>query len=161
MITIPCARRARIPGACGRAQSGSSRELGSALETLSFHHLRVLASLMMPPARLYFWPEHGGLEVDLILEDGRQVLGIEVKLSTQVGYGDAAPLRPACQRIDRADRPHALIKPRQYHAPFYPLRTPYLGTGDLRAATPGPHPRASSGPGERLSKGGSAPYPGR
>ena len=71
----------------------SSRELGAALETLIFHHLRVLANLMMPPARLYFWREHGGLEVDFILEHGRQVLAIEVKLSAQVGYGDAAGLR--------------------------------------------------------------------
>ena len=130
-------------------------------ETLSFHHLRVLARLMTPPARLYSWREHGGLEVDFIPEHGRQVLGIEAKLSTQVGYGDAAPLRPACQRINRADRPHALITPRPYQAPFYPLRPHYLGTGDLRAATPGPHPHASSGASERLSKGGSAPYPGR
>ena len=42
---------------------------------------------------LYFWRAHSGLEVDFILEHGRQVLGIEVKLGAQVGHGDAAPLR--------------------------------------------------------------------
>ena len=71
----------------------SSRETGAALETLILHHLRVLANLMTPPARLYFWREHGGLEVDFTLEHGRRVLKIEVKLGAQVGHGDAAPLR--------------------------------------------------------------------
>jgi uncharacterized protein len=71
----------------------SSKEMGAALETFVFHHLRVLANLLTPPARLYFWREHGGLEVDFIVEHGRQVLGIEVKLTAQVGYGDIAPLR--------------------------------------------------------------------
>jgi len=80
----------------------SSREMGAALETLIFHHLRVLASLMTPPARLYFWREHNGLEVDFILEHGRQVLGIEVKLSSQVGYGDAAPLRRFLEECPQA-----------------------------------------------------------
>lgn len=80
----------------------SSRELGAALETLIFHHLRVLANVMTPPARLYYWREHGGLEVDFILEHGRQVLGMEVKLSTQVGYGDAAPLRRFLEECPQA-----------------------------------------------------------
>jgi predicted AAA+ superfamily ATPase len=71
----------------------SSRKIGSLFETWIYHHLRVLASLMMPPTRLYFWRERNGQEVDFVVEHGRHVLGIEVKLSARVGYGDTTPLR--------------------------------------------------------------------
>jgi hypothetical protein len=59
-----------------------------------FHHVRVLSDLMIPPARLYNWRLQNGQEVDLVVEHGRRLLGIEVKMSAQ-GYGDTAALRQA------------------------------------------------------------------
>jgi hypothetical protein len=70
-----------------------ARELGAYFETLIYHHLRILSRLMTPAGRLYFWRTHSGAEVDFVLEHGRRLLGIEVKRTTQPGYGDIAGLR--------------------------------------------------------------------
>ncbi len=80
----------------------SARELGAAFETWVFHHLRVLASLMVPKARLYYWRLRNGQEVDFVLEHGRQVLALEVKLGSRVDYGDAAALRQFLEDCPRA-----------------------------------------------------------
>lgn len=71
-----------------RSSLEASRELGSFFENLIFHHLRVLASLMLPPARLFYWRTRTNKEVDFIFEYGRKFIAIEVKLSSTVGYGD-------------------------------------------------------------------------
>ncbi len=69
-----------------------SRQLGAYFETLIYLHLRVLSSLLTPKARLYFWRTTSGDEVDFVLEHGRRVLGIEVKMSSKPSYRDAAGL---------------------------------------------------------------------
>jgi len=70
-----------------------ARELGGYFESLVFHHLRVLAGLMTPPARLYFWRTRKGPEVDFVVEHGRRLLGVEVKQTTQPRYRDVAGLQ--------------------------------------------------------------------
>jgi hypothetical protein len=70
-----------------------SRELGAYFETLVYHHLSVLASLLTPTARLHFWRARNGREMDFIVEHGRRLLAIEVKLTTRPRYKDAAGLR--------------------------------------------------------------------
>lgn len=70
-----------------------ARELRSFFETFIFHHLQVLTSLMVPAGRLYFWRTQKGQEVDFVLEHGRRLLGVEVKLTTRPQYGDASGLR--------------------------------------------------------------------
>lgn len=70
-----------------------SREAGSFFEILIYHHLRVLAQLMTPPARLYTWRTTRGQEVDFVLEHGRKALAIEVKQSGRPTFSDAAGLR--------------------------------------------------------------------
>jgi predicted AAA+ superfamily ATPase len=70
-----------------------ARELGHFFESFIYHHLRVLAQLMSPPARLFNWRTQSGLEVDFILEYGRKVLAIEVKQTSHPGYGDAHGLK--------------------------------------------------------------------
>lgn len=64
----------------------NSREFGSYFETLIFLHLRTLVSLMTPRARLYFWRTQNGNEVDFVVEYGRRVLAIEVKMTSDPGY---------------------------------------------------------------------------
>lgn len=82
-----------LSGYFGIKELRRARELGSYFETLIFHHLRVLTSLMTPPARLYFWRTRSGREIDFVVEHGRRLLAIEVKRTMRVGYGDTASLR--------------------------------------------------------------------
>lgn len=70
-----------------------AREYGTYFETFIYHHLRILARLMTPSGRLYFWRTLEGYEVDFVLEHGRRLLAIEVKLSDNLGYRDSAGLR--------------------------------------------------------------------
>jgi hypothetical protein len=70
-----------------------AREYGAYFETFIYHHLRLLAHLMTPAGRLYFWRTIEGNEVDFVLEHGRRLLAIEVKLTDNLGYRDTAGLR--------------------------------------------------------------------
>ena len=70
-----------------------AREAGSYFETFIYHHLRVLAQQLTPSGKLYFWRTRTGEEVDFVLEHGRRILAIEVKQTSQPGYGDTAGLR--------------------------------------------------------------------
>ena len=70
-----------------------AREIGNLFESFIYHHVRVLANLMTPPARLYHWRTHTGNEVDIILEHGRKILAIEVKQTSKPGYGDTNGLK--------------------------------------------------------------------
>jgi hypothetical protein len=69
-----------------------AREFGAFFESLIYHHLRVLAGLMSPPARLYYWRTQAGAEVDFIVEHGRRLLAIEVKRTQRPGYDDCVGL---------------------------------------------------------------------
>jgi hypothetical protein len=70
-----------------------TREYGSYVETFIYHHLRILARLMIPSARLYFWRTLDGNEVDFVLEHGRRLPTVEVKGADNLGYRDTAGLR--------------------------------------------------------------------
>jgi hypothetical protein len=71
----------------------AARELGGFFETLVLHHLRVLAQLLTPRARLFYWRTVSGQEVDFVVEQGRRLLAVEVKLTRRPRYGDAEGLR--------------------------------------------------------------------
>ena len=58
-----------------------SRELGSYFETLVYLHLRSLCELMTSRANIYYWRTSTRREVDFVLEQGRRVLPVEVKLT--------------------------------------------------------------------------------
>lgn len=79
-----------------------SREYGAYFETFIYHHLRILARLMTPSARLYFWRTLAGSEVDFVLEYGRRVLAIEVKHTDNPGYRDTAGLRLFLEKHSKA-----------------------------------------------------------
>lgn len=70
-----------------------ARELGGLFETLVLHHLRVLAQLMTPRAQLFYWRTVSGSEVDFVIEQGRRLLALEVKLSRAPRYTDGEGLR--------------------------------------------------------------------
>jgi predicted AAA+ superfamily ATPase len=69
-----------------------AREYGAYFETFIYHHLRILARLMTPSARLYFWRTFEGNEVDFVLEYGRRLLAVEVKRTDNLGYRDTGGL---------------------------------------------------------------------
>ena len=69
-----------------------ARELGAFFETLIYQHLRVSCSLLTPRGRLHFWRTQTGDEVDFVVEHGRRVVGIEVKMTDAPGYRHAAGL---------------------------------------------------------------------
>jgi len=66
-----------------------SRELGGFFETLVYLHLRSLCELMTPRAKIYYWRTSTRREVDFVLEHGRNVLPIEVKLTKRPVIADA------------------------------------------------------------------------
>lgn len=70
-----------------------SREYGAFFETLIYHHLRLLIHLMSPAGRLSFWRRQDGTEVDFIVEHGRRVVAVEVKMSANPGYRDTTGLQ--------------------------------------------------------------------
>jgi len=78
-----------------------AREYGAYFETFIYHHLRVLTRLMTPAGRLHFWRTLNGNEVDFVLEYGRRLLAIEVKLTDNLGYRDTSGLRSFFE-----DNPH-------------------------------------------------------
>ena len=69
-----------------------AREVGAFFETLIYQHLRVSSSLLTPRGRLHFWRTQTGDEVDFVIEHGRRVVGIEVKMTDAPGYRHAAGL---------------------------------------------------------------------
>ena len=71
----------------------TARELGAFFENWVFHHLQVLAELLTPRARLFFWRTSRGQEVDAVVEQGQRLLGIEIKMGETVHFADAEGLR--------------------------------------------------------------------
>jgi predicted AAA+ superfamily ATPase len=70
-----------------------AREYGSYFETFLHHHLQILARLMVPQGRLYFWRTRTGEEVDFVVEHGRHTLAVEVRQTDSPGFRDTAGLR--------------------------------------------------------------------
>ena len=56
-------------------------------------HITAEIQLMPPIPRLYFWRTSTGKEVDFVIEWGRKLVAIEVKLADQVRYSDLHNLR--------------------------------------------------------------------
>ncbi len=70
-----------------------SREAGAVFETFVLQHIRVLCQLMSPRPKVHYWRTVAGREVDVVVEHGRSIVGLEIKLSERAGYRDTAGLR--------------------------------------------------------------------
>ncbi len=84
---------AHLSGLHGADSVAGAREVGSLFETLVYLHLRILCSLMAPQARISYWRTTQGHEVDFVLEHGRAIVAIEVKMTTSLRSDDVANLR--------------------------------------------------------------------
>jgi predicted AAA+ superfamily ATPase len=82
-----------LSGYYGLDDLRGAREFGAYFETLIYHHLRILTRLMVPAGRLSFWRRRDGMEVDFVVEHGRQILAVEVKATTKPGYRDITGLQ--------------------------------------------------------------------
>ena len=71
----------------------ASREAGGIFESLVYLHLNTLAQLMVPKAHLFYWRTVTGKEVDFVLEWGRKLLAVEVKLTDSPKFSDIETLR--------------------------------------------------------------------
>lgn len=67
-----------------------------------FHHLKAFASTVTPGIRLHHWRTMKGSEVDLVLEWGRRITAVEVKLTD-------SPRRADCEGLEAflEDHPEA------------------------------------------------------
>jgi len=66
----------------------NSREWGGMLESFVFQHLQTICDLITPKSSLYYWRTRSGVEVDFVIEHGRDLIAVEIKASKNVGYYD-------------------------------------------------------------------------
>lgn len=85
---IDPALAASLGGLHDEASIKASREAGALFENLIFHHLKALAGTFTPKLRLYYWRTMKGAEVNLVLEWGRKIVAVEIKLTESPSYAD-------------------------------------------------------------------------
>jgi predicted AAA+ superfamily ATPase len=84
---------AHLCGLLSAEEVGAAREYGSLFETLVFTQLRVLASLLGPPAALHHWRTSDGKEVDLVVTRGRKMAAFDCRSSLRARTADTNHLR--------------------------------------------------------------------
>jgi len=77
------------------------REAGALFENLVLLHLRSLTDLLTPPGLIHYWRTVSGTEVDFVVEQGRNLTAIEVKLSSAAHYRDIQGLKRFMSEYDR------------------------------------------------------------
>lgn len=65
-----------------------AKELGGYFETMMFLHFKSLCGILKPPAKIYYWRTVSGKEVDFVIEHGRKLLAIEVKMTKNPAVKD-------------------------------------------------------------------------
>ncbi|MGI5922731.1 MAG: ATP-binding protein [Lentisphaeria bacterium] len=69
------------------------KDLGFWLEQAVFQSLHAWRAMDPFRRRLSFWRTRGGAEVDFVLEQGQDIVALEVKADSRIGLGDVAGLR--------------------------------------------------------------------
>lgn len=64
------------------------RELGGYFETMAYLHLRALCEMETPRSHLHYWRTTTGKEVDFVIEHGRKLLAVEVKMTDNPSVRD-------------------------------------------------------------------------
>ncbi|MCK4225917.1 ATP-binding protein [candidate division WOR-3 bacterium] len=70
-----------------------AREVGGFFENLVFLHLRALCQQLIPRANIYYYREISKREVDFVIEYGRDIIPIEVKMTKNPHFSDTQGLR--------------------------------------------------------------------
>lgn len=82
-----------LAGIRGREQFEASDRRGYWLENFAVSELKSTVEIFFPGTSLFFWRTHAGAEVDLLIEEGRRLLPIEVKWSSR-------PTRAECKGME-------------------------------------------------------------
>ncbi|MGA1842747.1 MAG: ATP-binding protein [bacterium] len=69
-----------------------ARELGNFFETMMYMHIKIATELMIPKANIYYWRATTGKEVDFVIEHGKNLLAIEIKLLRNPSFNDTKNL---------------------------------------------------------------------
>jgi predicted AAA+ superfamily ATPase len=69
------------------------KDLGFWLEQAVFQSLHAWRAMDPFRRRLSFWRTRGGAEVDFVLEQGQDIVALEIKAGSRIGLGDVAGLR--------------------------------------------------------------------
>ncbi len=81
---------------CGHYSTESlkdSRELGGIFESLMYLHLKTLSQLIIPRPHIFYWRTTDGKEVAFVIEWGKKLIAVEVKISNEIRYSDTNNLR--------------------------------------------------------------------
>ncbi|MEW5814850.1 MAG: DUF4143 domain-containing protein, partial [Spirochaetota bacterium] len=73
---------------------------GSSFEGLVVEELCSLARIQLTSPKFFFYRTHAGAEVDLLIQDGKTVLPIEVKHGIEVTHHDTAGLQQCMEDLD-------------------------------------------------------------
>ncbi len=84
---------AHLAGVKDLALSADEPLRGYLLETFVAQNLAAILASHWPEARLHYWHVQGRLEVDFVIEDGRDSLALEIKAATRWNDDDLAPLK--------------------------------------------------------------------
>lgn len=71
----------------------TAKEAGGIFESLVLLHLNVLCEFLVPKARIFYWRTINGEEVDFVIEHGKKLIAIEVKLSSSTSYNDTGGIK--------------------------------------------------------------------
>lgn len=95
------------------------RELyGQLLETFVFQELRREASFRTDDLRFFHFRDHAGMEVDVVLERGNKIAGVEVKASSSISTSDFRGLRRLAEASGTRFAGGALVYDGDHILPF-------------------------------------------
>lgn len=66
----------------------SAKEVGGFFETTVLLHLNAFSELMVPKPKIFYWRTATQKEVDFVIEHGRKLLAVEVKLTKNPSFND-------------------------------------------------------------------------
>ena len=89
---------ARMAGIDSIEPGRDDRMRGPLYESHVVQNLSAILEAHHPDARLGFWHEQGRYEVDLVVEDGRRTVAIEIKAATRWTDSDLTGLRAFLDR---------------------------------------------------------------
>lgn len=126
---------AALLGLDGAALAGDRALLGQLLETFVFQELRRQASFADTPIAFNHFRDKDGAEVDLVLERGQDLAGVEVKAAATVTAADFRGLRKLREAAGPRFRAGVVLYDGEATAPFgdglaaVPLRTLWESPG--------------------------------
>jgi len=80
----------------------SAKEAGSIFEAMVLLHLAVLCELLVPKAKIFYWRTVNGQEVDFVVEYGKKLIAVEVKLSSSPSHKDIKGMRSFLEEYPEA-----------------------------------------------------------